>query len=277
MIERFRQSGGMFGLLRSTYLWLVNRPSYMLLTAGDERLAAQPSQRFAGAWAGVMLLSLGCSVLLFAAASWSWLLFHDFSRLIMPSLAATVTFALWPFRRGMAALAETIAGDDPTARALTASVLVLVLMMCLLRINPVNHHEYSLRGWLVWLRPENEFFRLLLLMPLWGGWEMLIAAQLGKVGDVTEPAVAAFARGCGPVPMVVSLAAVLVITIQYFNFLPWAQVSISAAAIIAATVGGAGLCRSSGGLTRRALLAGNVLTQFVFLLAYLVVRNLRLW
>ena len=267
----------MFGLLRSTYLWLVNRPSYMLLTAGAERLAAQPPHRFARAWVGLMLLSLGCALALVAAASWSWLLFQDFGRLIMPSLAATAVFVLWPFRRGMVALAETIAGDDSTARALTASVLVLALMMCLLRISPVNHHEYSLRGWLIWLRPENEFFRLLLLMPLWGGWEMLIAVQLGKIGDVTEPAVAAFARGCGPVPMVLSLAAVLAITIQYFNFLPWAQVSISAAAIVAAAVGGAALCRRSGGLTRRALLAGNVLTQFVFLLAYLVVRNLRLW
>jgi len=264
-------------LLKSAMRWLARRPSYMLLTASDESLAAEPPGRFAGASWGLMVLSLGFGMVLLLAASWSWSLFRDFGRLIMPTLAVTAVFVLWPFRRAMASLAELLAGRDTTTRALAAATLVLFLAMCVLRASHANYHEYFLPRWLAWLRPENELLRVLLVMPLWGGVSMLLSARFAGAGADTEPAVAAFARGCGPLAMVACLAAVLYITIQYFNFLPWYQLAISAATLIVAVVGGAVLSRRTGGLTRRALLATSALTQLGFLAAYLAVRNLRLW
>jgi F0F1-type ATP synthase membrane subunit c/vacuolar-type H+-ATPase subunit K len=58
-------------------------------------------------------------------------------------------------------------------------------------------------------------------------------------------------------------------TIVYFNFLPWTQLTISAAALVAAIGSGIGLCRFAGGVTRKNLLATSAVTQIVFLMAYL--------
>ena len=61
-------------------------------------------------------------------------------------------------------------------------------------------------------------------------------------------------------------------SIIYFNFLPWTQLSISAAVIFASIAGGAVLGRLNGGLNRKTLLGANLLSQIVFILAYLANR-----
>jgi hypothetical protein len=130
---------------------------------------------------------------------------------------------------------------------------------------------------LAWLRPDKELFRVLLLMPLWGAWSMLITVQWCHAGDGTEPAVAAFARGCRPMAMAGALAAILILTIQYFTFLPWTHLAVAGASIVAAALAGPVMCRATRGLTRRALLAANLLTQLVFLLSYVGIRNMLIW
>ena len=88
---------------------------------------------------------------------------------------------------------------------------------------------------------------------------------------------AAFARGCGPISAAAVMGLLLGLTVTYFNFLPWEQVGISGAIIVSAIAAGLLCCRLDGGLTRRALLAANILTQIATLLACLAGRNLLYW
>ncbi len=266
---------GKFGTFTGRiYPWLTNRPAYALLTASDERLGRLQPQRFRGAWVGVMLISLLCGVGLVGLWGAAWAIYGDYDILIMPALVTAAVFVLWPFREALVSLAEAIGGRNPTARAASAAVLVLILIMCFMRMKsaPVYRHEYVLPAALAWIRPQQELYRVLLLMPLWGGWAMLITCQFCKVSDRTEPAVAALAKGCGPLATAACMGMLLAATIMYFNFLPWTQLSISAAAIIAAVGGGLVLCKLVGDLKRNVLLGTNLLTQIAFILTYLANR-----
>ena len=253
---------------------LFIRQGYLLLTAGDERLAQEEPGQFEGAALGLMLLSLGWGLAAIGAWGAAWMLFGDFGLLIMPSLAAAAVMVLWPFRRAAVSLAGRLGGSDPTARGMTAAMLTLVLVLTLLRLNPdVYAAEYSLPWWLAWLRPQTKIYRVLLLMPLWGGWAMIATAQFCRPNGLTEPTVAAFARGCGPIRTAMSMGLLLAATIIYFGYLPWWQLSISGAAAASAIAGGWTFSRLCGGLRRDALLAVNLLTQLVFLLAYVANRR----
>jgi len=253
----------------STYGWLIRRPGYMLMTAGDERLAAEPAERFARAWAGLMLFSLLCGLGFVGLWGLAWKFFPDSYMFLMPSAVTVAAFALWPFRRHIAALADLLGGRDTTARATAAAVLVLILALCLMRMDTDPIYQGVLGRWAAWLRPDYEFSRVLVLMPVWGGWAMLITCQFRRPGERTTPAVAALARGCGALVTAGCMGVIMAATIVYFNFLPWTQLTIPAATVAAAIVGGLVFCKITGGLSRKALLATNMLTQLVFLLVYL--------
>jgi len=249
---------------------LVDRPAYMLLTARDERLAASEPTRFHRAWWGVMVLSLAWGLVQVAVWGGAWRLFGERTGILfIPTVVTVAVFALWPFRRAVVSLAEVLAGRSPTARGVAACILLMTLAFCLLDLRPGYHFENRLPAILTWLRPYDVLYRVLLLAPLWGGWAMLIVTQFCRPGERTEPAVAQFAGGCGPVASVACMGVLLAGTITYFNYLAWTQLSIPAAAIVAAVAGGPVLCRFGGGLTRRTLLSVNLATQIVFLLAYL--------
>ena len=98
---------------------------------------------------------------------------------------------------------------------------------------------------------------------------MLVLPQFCKPDEATEPAVAAFAAGCGPLAAAACMAVPMGLSICYFSYLAWTQLAIAGAAVLAATAGGTLLCRATGGLKRDSLLAANLLTQIVFILAYL--------
>ena len=255
--------------------WLLRRPGYMLLAAGDERLAAEPPERFANALWGVMAVSLLWGAAMVAVWGAAWKIFPDYDLLIMPAMAATAALCLGPLRRAIAALAETVGGRDATARAVAAAAIVVVVALCFIRLKPDwQRLEYSvLPWWIGWLQPAAKLFRVLLVMPLWGAWSMLIAVKFCKPTARTEPQVAAFARGCGAAAAAGCMAALLGISIAYFHHLGMgSQVSIPAATGLAAIAAGVGLCRLAGGPDRKSLLAANVTTQIVFLLAYLAGR-----
>ena len=244
-------------------------PGWMLLSAGDDLLAAEPPERFARAWWQLMLVSFGWGLALTWVWGAAWALFRDVEGLLVrPALAATAALALGPLRRAIAAGAEMLGGAEGAA-----ALLVMTLAGCLLGLD-ANFYSFEppLPWWLAWVRPPAKLYRVLMLMPLWGGWSMLVVAQLCRPNERTEPAVAAFARGCGPVATAACMGALLAATIQYFNYLPWRQLCISGAAAASAIVGGLVLCRICGGLRRKALLAANLLTQIVFALAYLANR-----
>jgi hypothetical protein len=253
---------------------LAGRPSLMLLTASDEQLNGQPPQRFVNAWPGLMALSLGLGVLLAVLWGLAWQLFKEPANILFTPVAVTVAvFVLWPFRRGMAALAEIIAGPQLTNRAVASALLVAVLTLCLLGLGGGRYHsEKVLPDFLAWARPSAELYRVLILMPLWGGWAMLITGQFCRANQATEPAVVAFTQGCGPLAATACMLPPALLTWAYFHFLGGWEISMSAVTIFAAIGGGVVLSRRAGGLRHSALLAANVLTQLVFVLTYLANR-----
>lgn len=266
--------------IRSTWRWLINRPSCRLMILSDERLRAESPRGFSHAWVGLVLGSLGWGI----ASAWlwggAWKLFNDPGRSMLPGtsmlmMASVVTAAaivLGPFRRAAIALVEIVFPSNATARSIAAAALVFVFVVAFLRLDADWHRsEYPVPWGLEWIRPGGKMYRVLLLMPLWGAWSMLAVCQFRKPASRTEPAVAAFARGCGPLAAAGCLAVGLAMTIGYVGYLGLgAQLTIPAVTIAAAVTGGLGMCRADGVLSRRGLLAGNMLTQIVFLLAFLV-------
>ena len=264
---------GLVGAIRSVWRWLTARPSYQFVTLSEQKLRYLPARRFSRAWFGLMAGSLGWGI----ASAWLWAgvwkLFNDPRDLmIMPALMMAGAI-LWLFRRGAVALIEIAFGREGTGRGLGGAALVVLLVMVLLRLQAywyTGHLEYSLPDCIAWVRPGGKVYRVLVLMPLWGAWSMMAVCQFYKPTRRTERSVAAFARGCGPVATAVCMAVPLAMTIGYVGHLGLrAQLTIPAVTIGTAIVGGLVLCRATGALSRRGLLAGNILTQIVFVLVFL--------
>lgn len=257
--------------------WLVNRPGYLLLAGSDEQIRACPPDRFTHAWAGLLVVSTGWSIGSIVLWVLCWRLFGEPFGRIMPALAVVAVGVLWLYRRALVGAVEILFGPDTTARAIAASVWVLAMTLVLVALKRNWRMDSPLPAIVDLARPWEKIFRVLILAPLWGAWSMLITPQFHRPGPATEPAIAAFAKGCGALKTTVVMGLLLALTINYFNFLPWEQLSISGVTIAAAVAAGALFCRKDGALTRRALLAGNLLTQLVFLLSYLAAQNLLLW
>lgn len=258
-------------LMKTIWRWLTAMPSYQFVTLSEEKLRYLPARRFSRAWFGLMAGSLGWGI----ASAWLWggiwKLFSDRGDLmIMPALV-TAGVIMWLFRRGVVALVEILFGREGTGRALAGAGLVVLLVMILLRLQADWYApEDQLWEKIAWIRPGGKVYRVLVLMPLWGAWSMMAVCQFYKPAKRTERAVAAFAGGCGPLATSVCMAVGLVTTIGYVGYLGLgAQLTIPAVTIGTAIVGGLVLCRATGTLSRRGLLAGNVLTQIVFVLSFL--------
>lgn len=239
----------------------------MMLMASDEALSAQPPVRFARAGSGLMVLAVLWGILLSVAWTLSWGLFQDYTLLIMPAAATLVVHVLGPMRRMGPALAQVLGRNNPLAGA----VLVVVIAMCFLSLQPDYFRaEDPLPAALAWIRPSGKMLRVLLLMPVWGAWAMLIMPQFCRPGEGTEPWLAACAKGCGPMAAAAMLVLPLAGTIFYFHYMgPNAQFWISGLSILSSIGGSYLLCRLCGGLNRRSWLASGALTQMVFLVTYL--------
>lgn len=219
------------------------------------------------------MLSLGWGIFMAAAWDFTGWLFGWYSGIpLVPVVVVVAATVLWMYRRAVGALSEAVSGEDVYVRSLVGSVIVVTLSLALLGLKGWNPDwpRYLPPAW-KWIRPR-AMYRVLILAPVWGGWAMLITCQFCKPTKRTEAAVVAFAAGCGPVIAAVCMAVPLAGAIIYFNYLPWTQLSISAAAIFAAVVGGAALAKRNGGLNRKTLLGVNLMTQIVFILAYLANR-----
>jgi len=253
--------------------WLAERPGLALLTADEQRLADLPPRRLRFAWLDLMIFSLAWGVASVGVWGAAWGIFRDYSGLpLMPAVAVVAVIVLLVYRRGVLALAEAIGGGSPTGEAVAAAVTVLTLGMALLGIRGWDPDwPVHLPSQWQWLYPM-ALYRPLILAPLWGAWAMMILPQFVRPTERTSPAVAAFARGCGAMTSAVCLAVPLAGTLLYFHYLGWGRFGVPVAAVAAAIIGGLLLCRRFGGLCRRCLLASNVLTQIVFILAYLAIR-----
>lgn len=261
MKEQPGQPGGWF-------LWRTIRSAHVLLNAPGVRLSAHVPTNEA-TWLGVLLLSLATGLLSVAVWGGAWRLLGDLRLWWIPPVTTLTVLVLGPLRRTLLSWAS-LGGGRRSIRGLLLCAPLLLLGLCLLRLRDLPIYcESPLPAWMTWLRPQYEQYRVLLLMPLWGGWGMLIAGRFCRQSDRTEPAVAHLPHTCGPMTAALCMGVLLAITIVYFSYLPWTQLTISGAAIFAAVFGSMALCRLSGGLRRDTLLAVNLLTQLTFLLAYL--------
>jgi len=259
--------------------WLLGRPGAMLLLARDEALAAEPPQRFRRAWLELAAGGLGWGVTLTFVWGAAWRIFggHHWDNPYLPAPAAVTLafFCLGPFAPAVAGLARQIGGASAERRATATAVIVVGLAMCLLRLHPDWHRgePFDLPWWIGWVRPQAKLYRVLLLMPAWGSWSMLVTPMFCQPSERTEPQVSALARGCDAIAVAAVMGVLLAISIFHFHYLGLGgQVSIPLTAVVVGVVGGAVFCRLSGGLCRRALLSANLTTQIALILAYLAAR-----
>lgn len=246
--------------------WIIRRPAYMLLTARQETLQAQPGERFKRAWLGLLIISIAWGVMSLYLWSLSWkFLDGNFPWPVRtPALLAAVIL-LWPMRHSLSAAAGLCRGR--TAMAGSAAIIIYIVLAGGLMFLPgrFNFDEFALPAWLAWLRPTCLQYRVIVLMPIWGWWAMLIVSKFCKPGEKTCPAAAAMASGTGPLLAAAGLALPLLLTAFYFSYMGWRHWIMSGCCVAVALAGGLILCRLLGGLCRNVLVAANLLTQFALL------------
>jgi hypothetical protein len=244
----------------------------MFLTAAEEALARQEPSRFVRAWIWIMVQGLLWGMVLVNVWGLAWMVFGGYPPLLMPAAATLSVFVLWPFRQSVTAFLDLCAAGGDPSRPILAAMFVAGMGMSLAWLSPGPWIiEYPiLPWWLAWIRPGASLYRVLLLMPLWGVWSMVITPQFCRAGAKADPVTAAFARGCSAVAAAACLVPILAATLFYFHYLDQRlQITISAVAALTAIASGVVCCRLAGGLCRRALLAANFVTQAAFLLACL--------
>jgi hypothetical protein len=273
LVGSLSSPGPMRGLhmrsLPGLYKWLIDRPSYMFMTASDERLSAEKPVRFRYAWLGLMGLSVLTGLMLIGVWIVVWRTFMDWDRLSRPAGITAMVLLAWPMRRALVSIGPSLRFRDRAnqmAAAAAVAVLVGVGFMSLVERYPCAY-EYSMPGPIAWIRPELSIFRVLLLMGIWGAWSMLIAVQFNRPDGITDPITRRFARGCGPLAAATCMVLPLAGTIVFFHYMgQTGQLVITAGTIATGIISGPILCRIGGGMTRGALLAGNLITQIVFLM-----------
>lgn len=270
-----QQNGFFIEIAANIFRWFVHRPSYMMLVASDEALSAGSPARFRGAWAGMVFGSLVWGGLL--ASLWvltERAITDPLGMGIMPAVFTVAAMVVWPFRRAFGAAAEVLGGQDPSIRSAMGGLLAAVFMFGLLAAK--HNYIYSdmvLPTWLMWLRPDVDTARLLVLMPLWGAWAILITGQFCRACERTEPAIVALSKGCGPVLAAMGVALPLAATWFYFGYMGnWAHWQMSGLALVGALASGLVACKVRGCLSRKVLLCANLMAQVSLLLGYHVFR-----
>ncbi|MBI5723819.1 MAG: hypothetical protein HZA50_07675 [Planctomycetes bacterium] len=245
---------------------IVRRPAYMFLTARQETLDAQPPERFKTAWLGLLMISVAWAVL--ARELWwlSWRFLDGFLAFPVrtPAIIAAVIL-LWPMRHSLSAAASLTGGRAASGGPVAILIYIALAGGLMFLPNRNNFSEPVLPDAIAWLRPDVLQYRVVILMPIWGWWAMLIVGKFCRAPQQACPAVAAMARGTGPLIAAAGLALPMLLTALYFSHLGWRHLAISGCCAAAALAGGIAVCKLMGGLCRNALVAANLLTQFALL------------
>ena len=249
---------------------LRHRPAWALLWAGRSHLAQTDARAAAGMHWELMLLAVAIGVGLAFLWSGAWALFGDgFSGLLLaPATAVLVVMVLGVYRHATMSLGGLLSRRSPAG--LGVSVVVVTLLTCLLGLRSW-HADWPthLPAAIQWLRPDPHF-RVLVLMPVWGMWSMMAVCLFAPVTRRTELAVVELVRRVGAGFVAFWMVVLVLGSSWWFSFLPapFNGVPVSITPIIVGIVAGLWFCHRTGGLTRRALLATNLLTQMAFAFAY---------
>jgi len=248
--------------------WFLHHPAVQFQFSSEECLSRTPPERFRRLW--IELLAAGFLWGLVSVGLWhggQWLFGQSVRLSFLPNLLVAAGVVLGLYHRATTSLVRVLAGPDFARGVLSACALAMLFVGGFMAMEPGWYlQEQVLPNWLAWVRPESKIDRLLLLLPLWGAWSMLILPQFHRPA-ADDAVVCAVARGCGPFTAAVIMGALLVATIGYFAYLPWTQVTIPVVGVIAAVAGGLALARRNGAMDRNVLLATNLLTQLAVLLA----------
>lgn len=258
---------------RQLVQWAYDSPvrwGYLYLTASEKALTAL-GPTAAPAWWGLVLVSLVSGLLSVGVWSVGAVLFDPNSA--NPALLTAAVIILWPMRRPLTSLAQLTVRHVPS-RSLLLGVLAISVVLLVCELQSRNYPMEDQLSWAVaWIRPWETHFRVLILAPLWGVWTLFIGPKLCHHCERTDAATAALATRVGPLMSAALMALPLGGTLLYFQWLGvWVFIP-ALAPLAAAVIGPALLCRRTGGLGRRALLAASAATQLVFFLSYLVARH----
>jgi hypothetical protein len=250
------------------------RAAVLLLVGSEARVAAHDGRSLRRL--GVSLAAAGLGGAGVLAATWAlaahacpW--WHD-THLPLVSTAAVLAVLALGARPWLAAPGELLAPPRGDGGLVTTAVM-LVLALCLLGIVPFHREPFNLPAWLAWTRPPEEY-RVLLAMGMWGAWAMMTPTHFCRARPDAAPLVAVFAR-THPLPVTAAwMAVTLAVSLWELSFLtlPWVILP-GGAAVLTGGAGAIGICKATGGVTRRGLLAGNFATQLAFLLGYLAAKS----
>lgn len=249
------------------------RAALLLLAGGDRRLADHDGESLDRMWLWMGLLGVGCGLVQAAvwavsahAFAWWW---QGVSNLpLMPVAAVIALLCFSPLRQTMMAPAQLLGAGSPVAQALTAGAIPCVFALCLLGILPYRHEAIRLPMWLAWLRPMEEY-RVLILMPMWGVWAMMVPGHFCRSAEGACRALRGFVNRQPVAATALWMAVPMATTLWQLDFLgAWVALP-TAMGLVAGSLGAILVCRGHGGVTRCALLGGNLLTQTAMLVGYL--------
>ncbi|MFP4052325.1 MAG: hypothetical protein ACLFV7_00495 [Phycisphaerae bacterium] len=264
-------------LLTATWIGVARRPGVRVLCASPAALRDTDASRDRLAWLELLVFSglMGAMLCAVHGAAWK-LLGETAGMLLLPGLVTGAFMVAGPYRRAIGSVSRLLSPRDAAGRGVVSAAVVTTLCIGIAALEP-DFYWWGGQwpNWLGALGPHPaKVYRILPLLPAWGAWAMLVTVQFCRPDDGTEPAVVAFARGCGPFAVAGGMAVLMAVTIQMLGFLPWCQLAVSAVGVLGAIVLGLLACFAGGGLRQRTLLAANVGTQIAVLLAYIAVRNL---
>ncbi len=250
--------------------WFFRHPAIRFFFSREESLSAPPD-RLARLWIELLAVSFLWGWVCVGVWHGSQWLFGQSVRLsFLPNLLTAVMLLMVLYHRATICLVCLFSRNQIARTAILAAGLAMLFVAGMLVMEPGWYfQEQFLPGWLAWVRPESKIDRLLLLLPLWGAWSMLILPQFQRP-DSEHVFASAIARGCGPFTAAAIMGALLAATIGYFAYLPWTQLTIPVVGILTAVIGGLTLARRNGAMDRSVLLATNLLTQLAVLLAVAV-------
>ena len=249
-----------------------------LLIMNDREFTSISSSGFRWWWLGLLLLSGLWGGLL--ASLWYglfWLTKWSDSADSLVGLLLAAVHLLCIYRYAAISLVRIIGGRNRTLQTMLMSFLVLAFIICLMLLRSDWHrHEAQWPAWADLFRPASKVVRVTILSCLWGGWSMMILPNFYRRSVNEQSLVACMGRWCGPVTCVLVMGGLLGLSIGWFGYMAWTQLSISVCTLVAATIGGFVLAHIHQVLDRKVLLASNILTQIVFLIIFHLNRNIDL-
>jgi cobalamin synthase len=254
----------------------------LLLPIGVGEAADNPRWRSAAVWLPIWGLLIGAAYAGLFRPLWLWL--GEYQQIRLAPMAVLLAFDVaWLGYRPLAGAAAAVAGwpdrNGSTNGLLTLQVVVFVALAVIVKFAllvalPAGGGVTWPADWRANLRFLYPYviFRPLVLMPLWGRWAVLMAANIGRVSPDGSGRLRAMASGSKMSGVMIYWLVITALTILYcspsIRHVGW-PVLISLGMLVAAYLASFVLARRFGGQTEATVMATGWAVEIAFLLAYL--------